>query len=295
MKVDDPATVGHFFVPPDGFAGDGRRLVLSGDLAHHVARVLRARPGERITACVKGERGGEGEGEAHADGRDVEYLIRLDEVGPARTTGVVEARREAWTEPRVEVVLCQGLPKGDKMDLVVQKAVELGVYGIIPVITSRAVPELTPAKAASRLSRWRRVAIEAAQQSRRSRVPWVGEPATLGELLRGVERGLARGAGSGEALALWEGERRPLEAVLAGMTGDERGRRIYLFVGPEGGFSPEEVDAFHGAGVRTAALGPRILRTETAAVAGVSVLLFYLGELGPRDPSPWISLVDATL
>lgn len=288
-----PSIVAHFLVPADSFFDGGKRLALPSAQAHHVARALRARPGEYLTVCVvvPPEGGGEGRGSSEWAGvrsslSGLEYLVRLDEVNATRVLGTLMASRPAWTEPKARVVLCQGLPKGDKMDLIVQKAVELGVYRIVPLDSERAVPALAGKKIASRMLRWQRIAHEAAQQARRSVLPEVSRPLTLGELLNSVSF-QREGEAAPLGLALWEGGEKPLAGALTQTGASGSAGEVFLFVGPEGSFTPAEIDALRAAGVRTVALGPRIMRTETAAIAGLAAVMFSLGELGSRQAPSW--------
>lgn len=244
-----------FFVPAENL-GPGE-LHFSTDDAHHIHRVLRLTPG---ACCIAVSPGG------------FEYLVELGEVTAAGARGRILSRQRAAGEPPLRVTLVQALARGEKMDLVVQKAAELGVSRIIPVVTERCVVQLDHARAASRRDRWQKIARSAAAQSRRPLVPPVSDLCQWGEALRVP----------GPALLAYEGEQcRGLKATLRDLppTGN-----LAVFVGPEGGFAPGEVDEAIAAGLRPVSLGPRILRAETAAVALLAAIMYELGDLGCPGP-----------
>ncbi|MCG0277561.1 MAG: 16S rRNA (uracil(1498)-N(3))-methyltransferase [Thermanaeromonas sp.] len=229
--------------------------MLSGETGHHAARVLRLKVGEEIT--LADERGG---------------LFR------GRVTAVLEGEVEAElledlpsVEPPLTVTLLQGLPKGDKMDLIVEKCTELGVKRIIPLLTERVVVRLDEEAALRKRERWQRVARAAAQQSRRGHIPAVELPRTLEEALGVIPAETL-------LLILWEGER---SCGLKGALGRASpGQPVALIVGPEGGLSKKEVELACKAGGIPVHLGPRILRTETAGLTCLAIVMYELGDLG---------------
>lgn len=239
-------------VPPEGIAGGV--AVVEGDALHYLARVLRLEVGDELEVF-------DGSGAAWS-GR----IAALDESAARIELG---ERREAAAAPRI--TLAQGLAKGDKLDLVVQKATELGAARFVPLALDRCVVKLDAGKGAERSRRWRRIAEEAARQCGRTDVPAVEEPATLDAFLEGARS-------RGEAVAvLWEEERgERLGTWLAGRLGEP----VALIIGPEGGLSAAEVDRVRAAGGASVGLGPRILRTETAGLAALAVAMHLAGELG---------------
>jgi 16S rRNA (uracil1498-N3)-methyltransferase len=191
-------------------------------------------------------------------------------VGPRALELKIEARRAAAAAERPEVTLIQALTKGDKLDIVVQKATELGVARIIPVTSARSVPRLEAVRALGRRARWQKIARDAARQSGRVDVPEVEAVTPLATALSSVGE-------SAFKVMMWEGARQHgLREVLP----ETQPKRIVIATGPEGGFSLEEVDAARHAGFSVVGLGPRILRTETAALVTLSILGFALGDLG---------------
>lgn len=231
-----------FFAPEGEREG---RITLRGREAHHLAVVLRLRPGESVIAV-------------DAAGR--EHVVRLTAVGPEEARGEVLETRPGTTVA-VDVVLVQGVPKGSKMDDIVRMGTELGIAEFIPVLTKRTVAE-----GRGRAERWRRIAVEAAKQSRRAGVPEVLDPMPFASALDHL-------AGADLILLLWEGERtRSLGDVLR----DAAPRRLAVLVGPEGGFDEAEVREAAGRGAVPVTLGPLILRTETAGMAAAAMVLYEL-------------------
>lgn len=170
------------------------------------------------------------------------------------------------------VTLAQGLAKGDKLDLVVQKATELGVSRIAPLQLDRCVVQLDRAKGEARATRWRRIAEEASRQSGSAEVPRVDEPSSLREFLQA-----ARARGERVALLYEEQDQ---DVRLGEWLRAQAGEPIALIVGPEGGISPAEVEAVREAGGAVLSLGPKILRTETVGIAALAIVLHLSGDLG---------------
>lgn len=231
----------------------GPRHTLTGPDAAHIAKSLRMRPGEALTLC---------------DGQGMDYNCILRAVSPELVEAEVVEQRVNRSEPSIHAVLYQGVPKSDKMDWIVQKAVELGVCEIVPVLTGRCVSRPDPKSMAKKVDRWQKIAEEAAKQSGRGRIPAV-LPAME---FRGA---VARSREAADRLLfLYEGGGAPMQAHIS-----PEAARYSLFVGPEGGFAPEEADYIREMGGGVVTLGPRILRTETAPLAALSALMFASGNM----------------
>lgn len=242
-----------FFITPEQF--DSHRPVVRGQDVRHMVKVLRLKPGDRVELL---------DGAGRAAKAMVEH-VRKEEVVCLKM-----GEFEPLGAPPVEVILVQGIAKGDKMDLIIQKCTELGVSVVIPLICHRSVVQLDDGKIQDRQARWQRVALEAAKQCRRPDVPVVSLPRKLPDVLAGMPKGSA-------AIMPWEGEdTRSFSDALAGDTPES----IYIFIGPEGGFEPYEAEEARRAGVSTVSLGPRILRTETAGLACITIIMHRLGDLG---------------
>jgi len=245
----------HRFMVDPGKIRDGVISIEGSDLKH-LSQVLRLGNGDAIQAF---------------DGSGKEYTARLTEIKKDQAIAVIVDSYQAGTEPRVRLTLYQGLPKMEKMDLIIQKAVELGAYRIVPVLTQRTVVKLDGSTAEKKLKRWTRIAIEAAKQCRRACVPEIERPLTLKDALKDL-------GNPDLAIALYENEKKGLKELLKCYNINDVGN-IALFIGPEGGFTQEEADEMRQSGIRTAGLGGRILRTETAAISGISIIMYEMGEM----------------
>lgn len=235
--------------------GDSGVLSFDGNAANHVARVLRLRTGQPLV--VFDDSGAEFDALIEAVLRD---SVRVSIIG----------RREIDRESPLGITLAQGVSRGERMDFVVQKATELGVRHIVPVMMERTVVKLDEAQADKRLRHWRGVAVAACEQCGRNRVPEITLPVTLDDLLYGAAKDAHAG---NRRLVLDPGSKlkvRDLAAPAAGVT---------LLIGPEGGLSEEELAAALRAGFEGLQLGPRILRTETAALAALTAIQLQLGDL----------------
>ncbi len=233
-------------------AAPGARLALPEHAAHHAREVLRLRSGASVRVF---------------DGIGAEFEAELDEVSRRSVTARLGSAVTPRAESPLRLVLALSPLKGDRMELVVQKATELGVAAIWPVVTFRTDAAARPALQGSRGERWERVASGAAEQCGRAVVPEVAPTTTLDVLV-------AR-AFDGRRVALLE---TPGHAPLPSLR-VEPSRSLLLLVGPAGGFEPSEANALHEAGFTPASLGPRILRAETAAVAAVAIAAALWGDL----------------
>lgn len=242
-----------FFLDEPSEKRNNDLITITGGDAAHISRVLRMKPGEKLTVC---------------DCHGSDYLCEILE----SSANAVPLRILEWqstaTEPSVKVTLFQGMPKGDKMDLIVQKSVELGVTSIVPVITARSVSKPDEKSLARKIERWNRIAAEAAGQSGRGILPKVESSVTFREAVDMAHKQSA-------AFMLYERNGGTLREHLEGLKTTE----ISIFVGPEGGFEDEEADYARSRGVTTAGMGPRILRTETAPLCALSVIMYATGNL----------------
>ena len=233
-------------------------LYLTGSEAKHASSVLRCTEGDVITVV---------------DGCGFEYEVSIERVAMERVAGKILARRKTSTEPTVQVVLAQALCRSSRFDLVVEKATELGVHTILPVVTERSLkmPKKDPPD--RRADRWRKITIAAMKQSKRSLLPHIAPPSSLNTVLSsGVIYDICLIASEKE-------ERRGLRDVIADAGPVQKG---LVLVGPEGGFSEAELQQAQEYRFHTVSLGPRRLRTETAGPLIVALLLYELGELGGR-------------
>lgn len=229
---------------------------LTGDLLHHLRESLRVKIGDRLTLADETRR------------RSLVEVIRLDRHA-LHSRIVSQAAGPAQTKPGI--VLGQSLLKGDRMDWVIQKATELGVAGITPLVTDHAVVRPRAGRVTTQRARWQRIALEAAQQSERWDVPRISDPVPVADFFRNHNEHEGR-------LILCERDGgTPVGAVPLP---HDQGAAIVLMVGPEGGWREEEVVTAERYGFLPVTLGERILRAETAALAALSVIQNRLGELG---------------
>lgn len=243
----------HFFVEQEQI--DAELISVTGSDVNHIKNVLRMKPGE--TVLISSRTGGD-------------YLCKVAEIRQEEVQMEILEARESKMELPARIHLFQGLPKGDKMELIIQKAVELGVYRIIPVDTKRTVVRLDAKKEESKVKRWNAISESAAKQSKRSLIPEVSGVMSFKDALAETkDYGLkmipyecAEGMGQTREL---------IKRAQAGMD-------IAVFIGPEGGFEEDEIEKAQAAGVLPVTLGKRILRTETAGLCILSALMLQLEE-----------------
>lgn len=242
----------HFFVKPEQASGGKVRII--GQDVNHLKNVLRMKPGEQLLV---------------SDGRGKDYLCQVETLEAETVEAAIISQEESRELP-ARIWLFQGLPKSDKMELIIQKAVELGAAGIVPVATKNAVVKLDPKKEEAKLKRWRTIAESAAKQSKRSLVPEISGVMTLKEAFSYIDD-----VDFDLRLIPYENERGTTAAREA-FARAVPGSRIAVFIGPEGGFEPPEIRLALEAGVIPVSLGKRILRTETAGIAVLSALMLRL-------------------
>ncbi len=242
----------HFFVKQEQITEHG--ICITGGDVNHIRNVLRMKPGEQITVSSGENR--------------KEYRCELVQMDESCVTAKILWADQPDAELPSEICLFQGLPKGDKMELIIQKAVELGACRIVPMATRRAVVRLDQKKAESKQKRWSAVSESAAKQSKRMRVPEVTRVMTFAEAVEYARR-YDRRLIPYELAGGMERTRSLLSAVRPGES-------VAVFIGPEGGFDEQEIALARAAGIEPVTLGRRILRTETAGMTVLSVLMFLL-------------------
>ena len=243
----------HLFADPSDVQDE--LLTITGPEVNHIRNVMRLKPGEEISVSIGG------------DGKEYRYGIE------SYTEDSVLCRlrfvKDKEVELPVKVLLFQGLPKADKMDLIVQKAVELGAAEIIPVSMERCVVKLDAGKAANKTARWQTIAESAASQSRRSIIPRVLAPMSMREAVEYAKE-------QTEVRVIPYELQEDDGSVKQYLESLKEGQSVSIFIGPEGGFTPAEVELAKEAGIRPISLGRRILRTETAGLAILSWLIYIL-------------------
>jgi 16S rRNA (uracil1498-N3)-methyltransferase len=240
-----------FFISPDQASGPS--ITITGEDVRHIATVLRMKPGDELLLC---------------DGQGAEYAARITRIDRSMVSTEV-LTRTSRSIPSPRVTLAQGLPKADKMDLIMQKATELGVAAVVPLVTERTVLKLKDEE--KRVARWQKICREAAMQSSRPDIPRVGKVLSLIDFLRTLHSGPRT-----LLLLPWEEGTLPIRNVLRDRPG---AGHITVLIGPEGGISLNEATAARDAGFHAVSLGQNILRTETAAIAVLSMIQYeFMGS-----------------
>ncbi|MFQ5441127.1 MAG: 16S rRNA (uracil(1498)-N(3))-methyltransferase [Thermodesulfobacteriota bacterium] len=241
------------FFAPD-IRENSLEALIKGDEFVHLKKVLRLKKGEKI---------------ALFNGLGLELLATIESVGRASASVTIDGMLEGRAESPLEITLVQGFIKGDKPELVIQKATELGVKKIVYYPAGRSVPAPGEPGLKNRLKRWDRVAVEAAKQCGRAFVPEISSSKSLKDAMGGASQGFR--------IVLFEEGGGPLEEALK--KAPPKIDKIILLVGPEGGFSSEEIILAESGGFIPVGLGPRVLRAETAAIAAVSIVQYVLGDV----------------
>jgi len=261
-----------FFVPRSCFQGDS--VTLGGAVVHQIRDVLRLQPGDSIIVL---------------DDSGWEYQVRLATVRYDEVSGQVQQKVLARTEPRAKLTLYQSLLKGDRFEYVLQKGTELGIVEFVPVVADRCAIGSVDEVGKAKLARWERIVSEAAEQSRRGRLPRLHPPLLFAQACERARR-------SDLAILPWEEERmRSMRAMLRDSDSPppmvqgkpslvRRPFSVSIFIGPEGGFTAREADHARRYGIVPVSLGPRILRADTAALVAATVVLYELEDLQLGSP-----------
>lgn len=229
---------------------------ITGEDVSHIRKVLRLRCGDQITVC---------------DGKGNDYLVNIEQIENDQVCTRIISSKKTETEPPIEVTLFQGIPKSDKMDWIIQKCVELGIHKIVPVHTERTIVKIESKKdAENKVGRWQRISSEAAKQCNRGIIPKVEYPVCFEEALKM--------AGESD-LSIMPYEKENSQGLRSCLTVQDI-KKIAFFIGPEGGFSEKEVEKATLNGTSTVTLGPRILRTETAGITALTIIMYQLGDMG---------------
>lgn len=247
----------HFFVEKEQIDEESKQLIIDGEDYNHIVNVLRMGEGEEISVSTK-----------DGDGRDYRYGI--EEIRDEMVICKLRFIKEDGLELPSKIYLFQGLPKADKMELIIQKAVELGAYEIIPVATKRAVVKLDEKRAKSKVQRWQGISEAAAKQSKRRIIPKVDMPMTFGEAILMADSMDLKLI----PYELAEGMDKTREIISA----VRPGQNIAIFIGPEGGFAEEEIAKAMEHGITPITMGKRILRTETAGFTILAWLMYSLED-----------------
>lgn len=229
------------------------KIILSEEQSRHIAKSLRMRAGDMLTVC---------------DGNKTDYGCMIDEITKDFVSLSVCYKQASKSEPGVCVSLYQGVPKGDKMEDIIQKCVELGIYEITPVLTKRSVSRPKDAQAEKKRTRYQKIALEAAQQSGRGIVPEIHKMKNFKEAVSQCSADIK--------ILFYEGGGKSIKTII---DENKNASSFAIFIGPEGGFEKEEVDEILNSGGINATLGARILRTQTAPVAALTAIMLLTGNM----------------
>lgn len=239
-----------FFIPKENI--EENKITVTGEDVVHISRVLRLKKGDFFTCC---------------DGRGFDYYVKIDDISKTEILCDVIKKEKSDTEPPVSITLIQGVPKASKMDYIIQKTTELGISEIYPCSLNRCISKTEKDK---KTDRWQKIAKEAAQQSGRGIVPAIHNTVNLKEALEILKK-------TDIAFAAYECEdKNTLKDVLLSK---ENPKTVAFLIGPEGGFDVSEIEFLKSSGIPVISLGKRILRTETAGEAVLSMIMYEIGDI----------------
>lgn len=242
----------HFFVSPEQIRGE--EIVITGPDVNHIKNVLRMKAGDELRICTGTD--------------NLDYRCRIRSFSENEVVTEILWKEETDAELPSKLVLFQALPKTDKMELIIQKAVELGVSKIVPVRCARCVVKLIDTKSEAKVKRWNLISLSAAKQAKRMAVPQVERVVSFDEALK-------MASDLTHILIPYE-KAEGIEETRRIVGGIQKGESVGIFIGPEGGFEESEVEKALSCGAKSITLGRRILRTETAGMTMLSILMFHL-------------------
>jgi len=242
-----------FFVDSNNINLDQKECLIQGDDVKHISKVLRCSVGEKLEICDKNNN---------------EYICEITDITKKEVFLNIIESVDIKRESDIKIKLYQGLPKGQKMDLILQKLTEVGVSEIIPVITKRSVAKLEDKKD-KKIQRWERIVYEAAKQSKRGIIPKIKGPLSFKEALLDMKE---------NSINIVPYEKENSKSIKDAINKSNMDS-IGIFIGPEGGFDQEEINMLQDIGASSISLGPRILRTETASIVASSIVMYELTHL----------------
>lgn len=244
-----------FFVDIKNVDLENKKCFIEGEDVKHISKVLRCSIGESLEIC---------------DGNNNEYICEISDISKNTICLDIIEKINIDRESKLKVKIYQGLPKGQKLELILQKLTEIGVAEIIPVITKRSIAKIDDKKEDKKIERWERIIYEGAKQSKRGIIPKLKGPLTFKEALLDIKNNDVN-------IVPYEKESsRSIKKALRGLNINSIG----IFIGPEGGFDEEEIKILEELDAMPVTLGPRILRTETAPIVAASIVLYELSDLG---------------
>ncbi len=230
-------------------------ISIIGDDVKHIRDVLRLKIGDIVEVSC----------------RELVYLSKIFNMDNNEVLLKILETKKGMNEPPIDIYLYQGIPKSNKMDLIIQKSTEIGVKEIYPIITNRTIVKIKDRKKEKKkVNRWNKICMEAAKQSKRDNIPKVNEILSFEEMIELIK---------GEELIIAPYEREE-KIGIKNILKENINEKIHLIIGPEGGFEEEEIEQIEKVGGKIVTLGPRILRTETAGLVALTILMYELGDMG---------------
>ncbi len=253
----------NFFIPKRNITNE--LVIINGSQLRHIKDVIRKRTGDLISIF---------------DESGYLYLVEIISISKEKIEGQVIKRLRGPQEPRLKVNLYQCIPKFNKMDLVVQKCTEIGVFSIHPIISTRTIVKPKPSTKELKIKRWQKIVQGASEQSRRTVIPKIFEPQDFQEAIKKIKSRYDEDGFFG--LILWEEERQNTlkDFLRKRRITNTKNPELDIFIGPEGGFTNTEVDIANRSGIRPISMGNRIMRTETAGLISIAIILYEYGDLG---------------
>ncbi len=258
LQVHERNIMYRFFIKQPKLAG--QKSVITGSDAKHIKNVLRLKPGDKIELF---------------DGKGFVYKAEITSLSPGDVEVSIICSFSSATESPVQIIVAQALLKNRKMDGLVRQLTELGITKWIPFIAKRSVPRPDKKQLAARAKRWEKIAQEAPKQCKRSQIMEIGSMASFEDVL-------SLGKEYNPKIVFWENESKPVNSTLS-LQHDGHFNKILVVLGPEGGFTSEEIKRAIAGGFVTASLGPRILRAETATIVACALLQYIFGDLGTKN------------
>ncbi|WP_090444058.1 16S rRNA (uracil(1498)-N(3))-methyltransferase [Natronincola peptidivorans] len=248
-----------FFVSPTDIDLLTKEISISGEDVKHITKVLRLSNGDLIEVC---------------DGEAFEYIAEIKNISKNQVILSIQEQLSLKREAPIDVILYQSIPKSTKMELIIQKTTEMGIKEVVPVMTERTIVQFKDKKdVEKKIDRWQKISAEAAKQSKRGKIPSIHLPIPLhNTIIHAKENDL-------NIIAYEKEDATGLKDIIAALE-TEHIKRIGIWIGPEGGFTEEEIHLATKNNIKSITLGPRILRTETAGLAALSILMYALGDLG---------------
>lgn len=244
-----------FFVSKEDI--DDYIVTIKGDDIKHIKNVLRLKENDEISVC---------------DNNDNDYIVKLDSISNEAVKGTIVERINIIRESNINITLYQGFPKSSKMDMIIQKATELGVKKIVPVITDRTIVKIKDKKKENKkIERFKKIAIEASKQCKRGTIPEITSVMSVDMIVDEIKKN------ESFTIVPYEDENK---LGLKNFIGEVKNKDINIIIGPEGGFTESEISKFKDINSKIISLGPRILRTETAGFTAIAIIMYELGDIG---------------